>query len=59
MGKRFHGQMDLFVTPTRPAELTSIERQMAVTLLRALLREAVMTLTNDPSIGKRQEADDE
>jgi hypothetical protein len=59
MGKRLRGQMDFFVTPARPAELTSIERQMAVTLLQALLTEAVMTLTNDSSICKRQEADDE
>ena len=51
--------MDLFVTPARPIELTGVERQMAVALLRVLLTEAVMTLTSDRSTSKKQEAVDE
>lgn len=43
MRKLFHAQMDLFVLPTRPAELTGNERQTAIALLQTLLKEAVMT----------------
>jgi hypothetical protein len=59
MGKRLRGQMDFFVTPARPAELTGIERQTAVALVQALLTEAVMTLTSDPSASRKKEAGDE
>jgi hypothetical protein len=59
MRQLFRAQVDLFVTPARPIELTSVERQMAVALLRVLLTEAVMTLTNDRSTSKKQEEVDE
>jgi hypothetical protein len=60
MGKRLGDQLDLFVTPARPAEeLTGIERQTAVALLQALLTEAVMTLTSDPSSSGKKEAGNE
>jgi hypothetical protein len=35
-------QMDLFVSPTRPPELISSERQKAIALLQALLMEAAI-----------------
>jgi hypothetical protein len=59
MRQLFRAQVDLFVTPARPVELTGVERQMAVALLRVLLTEAVMTLTNDRSTSKKQEEVDE
>jgi|HubBroStandDraft_4_1064222.scaffolds.fasta_scaffold77482_2 hypothetical protein len=59
MRQLFRAQVDLFVTPARPIELTGVERQMAVALLRVLLTEAVMTLTNDRSTSKKQEEVDE
>jgi hypothetical protein len=59
MRQLFRAQVDLFVTPARPAELTGVERQTAVALLRVLLTEAVMTLTSDRSTSKKQEAVDE
>ena len=37
MSKQFRTQMDLFVTPARPVDLSGAERQKAVELLRALL----------------------
>jgi hypothetical protein len=59
MRQLFRAQVDLFVTPARPAELTGAERQTAVALLRVLLTEAVMTLTSNRSTSKKQEAVDE
>ena len=59
MRQLFHAQVDLFVRPARPAELTGVERQTAVALLRVLLTEAVLTLTSDRSTSKKQEAVDE
>ena len=59
MRRLLRAQVDLFVTPVRPVELTGVERQMAVALLRVLLTEAVMTLTNDRSTSKKQEEVDE
>jgi hypothetical protein len=59
MRQVFRAQVDLFVTPARPAELTGVERQTAVALLRVLLTEAVMTPISDPSTSKKQEAVDE
>jgi len=59
MRQLFRAQVDLFVTPARSAELTGVERQTAVALLRILLTEAVMTLTSDRSTSKKQEAVDE
>jgi hypothetical protein len=59
MRRLFRAQVDLFVTPARPVELTGVERQMAVALLRVLLTEAAMTLASDRSTSKKQEAVDE
>ena len=59
MGQLFRAQVDLFVAPAWPAELTGVERQTAVALLCALLTEAVMTLTSDRSTSKKQEVVDE
>jgi hypothetical protein len=42
--------------PTRPLELTGVERQTAVELLRVLLTEAVTALTRNSSASKKQEA---
>ena len=59
MKKSFRVQMDLFVTPRRPAELTGAERQKAVVLLKALLTEAVMTLPGEPSTSGKKETGNE
>jgi ABC-type molybdate transport system ATPase subunit len=59
MRKLLRVQMDLFVTPVRPAELIGVERQKAVALLRALLTEAVMTLAGEPSTSGKKEAGNE
>ena len=59
MRQLFRAQVDLFVAPARPTELTGVERQTAVALLRVLLTEAVMTLASDRSTSKKQEAVDE
>ena len=48
-------QMELFAPPTRPPELTSSERQKAITLLRALLMEAAINQDAVPaSAGERE-----
>ncbi len=59
MRKLFRAQVDLFVVPTRPVELTGVERQTAVELLRVLLTEAVTALTSNSAASKEQEAVDE
>jgi hypothetical protein len=59
MRKLFRAQVDLFVVPTRPVELTGVERQTAVELLRVLLTEAVTALTGNSSASQKQEAVDE
>jgi hypothetical protein len=51
--------VDLFVATTRPAELTGVERQTAVALLCALLTEAVMAVTSNPTTSRKQEAGNE
>ena len=43
-------QPDLFVATARCAELTGAERQNALALLQALLTEAVMTPSSEPSV---------
>ena len=40
MKKQFRAQLDLFVTPARPVEMSDAERRKAVDLLQALLVEA-------------------
>ena len=59
MRKLFRAQVDLFVVPTRPVELTGVERQTAVDLLRVLLTEAVTAMTSNSAASKKQEAVDE
>jgi hypothetical protein len=60
MRKLFRIQTDLFVTPTRPVELTGAERQKAIVLLRALLTEALITRAGNPATySKKKEAVDE
>ena len=59
MKKLFGAQMDLFVVSTKPAELSGVERQTAVALLQALLREAVMTPTAERSSSGKKDAGDE
>ena len=44
-------QMDLFVSPARPPELISSERQEVVALLRALLMEAATNQAAVPASG--------
>jgi hypothetical protein len=51
--------MDLFVVPTRSAELTGVERQTAIALLQTLLREAVMTPSGELSSFWEKDAGDE
>jgi len=55
----FRAQVDLFVVPTRPVELTGVERQTAVDLLRVLLTEAVTAMTSNSAASQKQEAVDE
>jgi hypothetical protein len=60
MRKLFRIQTDLFVTPSRPAELIGAERQKAVALLRALLTEALITRAGGPATSsKKKEAVDD
>ena len=59
MRKVLRAQMDLFVVPTRSAELTGVERQTAIELLQTLLREAVMTPSGELSSSRKTDADNE
>jgi hypothetical protein len=59
MRKLFRVQADLFITSVRAAELIGIEREKAVSLLQALLTEAVRTPARDPSTSDRKEAGNE
>jgi hypothetical protein len=59
MRKMLRAQADLFVAPSRPAELTGVERQTAVALLRVLLTEAVTARGSKQSTSKKQEAGNE
>jgi hypothetical protein len=59
MKKLFRAQMDLFASPVEPPELTDAHRQKAVTLLRALLMEAVTNPADVTSSGSEKEAGDE
>jgi hypothetical protein len=59
MRRLFRVQMDLFVTPVRPAELNGAEREKAVALLRALLTEAVTTPGQMPSTSGKKEVGNE
>ena len=48
-------QIDLFVTVVQPAELNDARRQGAVTLLQALLTEAMAWPTGQPSNRRGEE----
>jgi hypothetical protein len=48
-------QMELFASPARSPELLSSERQKAITLLRALLMEAVINQSSVPASGGERE----
>ena len=52
-------QMELLVSPTRPPELLGSERQKAISLLRALLLEAVTNQSGVPASGGEREPGDE
>jgi len=52
-------QMELLVSPTRPPELLGSERQKAISLLRALLMEAVANQSGVPASGGEREPGDE
>jgi hypothetical protein len=52
-------QMDLFVTPARPFDLSDAERQKAVELLQVLLTEAITRSSGERPIGGRKRADNE
>ena len=59
MSKQFRTQMDLFVTPARPVDLSGAERQKAVELLRARLTEATTKRTGQQSTNGKKEAGNE
>jgi hypothetical protein len=52
-------QMELFASPARPPELLSSQRQKAITLLRALLMEAVTNQSSVPASGGEREPGNE
>jgi hypothetical protein len=49
MRMQFRAQMDLFIARTRPAEISGPEREKAVALLQALLKEAATKPAGKPS----------
>jgi hypothetical protein len=59
MAKLFHAQIDLFIRPVVPAELTGAERQKAVALLQTLLTEAATKPTGQSSNDGTKEVGDE
>jgi hypothetical protein len=59
MRKQFRAQLDLFVTPTRPAEMSGPERQKAVALLQALLTEAATKPASKQSASGEKEVGNE
>ena len=59
MAKLFNAQIDLFTRPAVLVELTGTERQKAVALLQALLREAVTKPPAQSSDVSQKEAGDE
>ncbi len=58
MSQQLRAQLDLFVTTNRPADMSGAERQKAVALLQALLKEAMTKLASKP-LAKGEEADSE
>ena len=56
MTKLFHAQIDLFIRPVGPVELTGAERQKAVALLQALLTEAATKPPGQSSDASQKEA---
>ena len=59
MRRQYRAQLDLFVRPSQPAELCADERQKAVVLLQALLKEATTKIGPELSAGSGKEAGDE
>jgi hypothetical protein len=59
MRRQFRAQPDLFVVPSRPAELCGSERQKARALLQALLTEAAAKATSGQSTEDKGETGDE
>ena len=51
-------QPDLFVATTGLPELTDAEHRKALTLLQALLTEALMTFSGEPSVAAKETGDD-
>ena len=59
MRQQFRTQRDLFDTPAQITELSGTERQKAVTLLQALLLEAMSKSASLPPISGKKEAGNE
>ena len=59
MRQQFRTQIDLFNTPARITELSGTEREKAVTLLQALLLEAISKSASLPPVGGQKEAGNE
>jgi len=59
MGQKVRTQLDLFVTTPRPADMSGAERQKAVALLQALLKEAMTKLASKPPANGAKEAGSE
>jgi hypothetical protein len=59
MRRRFHTQIDLFTISRRLPGMTGAERQKAVELLRALLKEAATKPVRKPPITGQKEAGNE
>jgi hypothetical protein len=55
----FRAQTDLFAALNRPLEMTSVDRQEAIALLRALLMEAVSNRDDVAAKGVAQEPGNE
>jgi hypothetical protein len=59
MAKLLHAQIDLFIRPVVPVELTGAERQKAVALLQMLLTEAVTKPPGQSPDASQKETGDE
>ena len=59
MRRQFHNQMDLFATARRVPNLTTTERQKAIELLRALLKEAAAMPISKPATAGQKGAGNE
>lgn len=59
MKEQFRMQLDLFITPARPMDMSDAERRKVVELLRALLMEAAAKPANQHSHDIKKEASNE